>query len=683
MSAGAREPNDSRADGESGFRYGEAFGRNLGWLRAEEQESLRGRRVAIAGMGGVGGGHFLALTRLGVGAFTVADLDRFDFPNFNRQTGASVGTVGQPKVDVLAAMAHDINPGLQVRRFSAGVTAENLDNFLDGADLFVDGFDFFEIGIRRRTFSRCRELGIPAITAAPIGMGVGLLVFMPGRMSFEQYFRFEGRSTEEQYLRFLMGVAPRGLHRTYLVDPSRVDLAKHRGPSTGAACLLCSGAVAATAARILLQRGGIAAAPVHHHYDGYRQVYARSRLPLGNAGPLQRLKLAVARRQLAGFARAAGPPPPTPTTAIEAILEAARWAPSGDNAQPWRFALLGPEAVRVRIAHDPASPYEYRGGEPTQLSGGMMLEALAIAASAHGRTAAVQPEPAAAVPTAVVRFAATQHVAIDPLYAMLPLRSVDRRPYRRRPLTPHERASLEGAVGPGLSVRWHEGDRARFAFARAGAHATSVRLRLPEAYPVHRRSIDWAPGDSETGIPAAATGLWRPTLPVMRWAMRDWRRMSWVNRLGGAGSAALQLDWVPAIGSAAFFTVALRDGVERDTQTLWQAGRGLLRFWLAASRLGLAVQPGLAILMFAHYGRTGVQFTADPALRQGAARCAEALRRAIGEDGSRLLFLGRIGEPGDRPPGARSVRRPLAALIEDQAAATASTDFQSVPSSVT
>ena len=86
------------------FDYDQAFARNLGWVTREEQARLRGKRVAIAGMGGVGGVHLLTLARLGVGSFSIADFDRFDWANFNRQVGATVDTVGRPKVDVLAEM---------------------------------------------------------------------------------------------------------------------------------------------------------------------------------------------------------------------------------------------------------------------------------------------------------------------------------------------------------------------------------------------------------------------------------------------------------------------------------------------------------------------------------------------------------------------------------------------------
>src|SRR4029450_11656680 len=85
------------------FNYETAFSRNIGWLTVSEQQALRGKRVAIAGLGGVGGAHLLTLTRLGIGAFHISDFDAFDVPNFNRQAGAFVSSLGRQKTEVLAA----------------------------------------------------------------------------------------------------------------------------------------------------------------------------------------------------------------------------------------------------------------------------------------------------------------------------------------------------------------------------------------------------------------------------------------------------------------------------------------------------------------------------------------------------------------------------------------------------
>ena len=114
------------------FDYDEAFSRNIGWVTEWEQQILRTKRVAIAGMGGVGGVHLLTLARLGIGAFNISDMDVFETVNFNRQIGASTATLGRPKVDVMAGMARDINPTAEIRRFPNGISDDNIDEFLDG-----------------------------------------------------------------------------------------------------------------------------------------------------------------------------------------------------------------------------------------------------------------------------------------------------------------------------------------------------------------------------------------------------------------------------------------------------------------------------------------------------------------------------------------------------------------------
>lgn len=280
------------------FDYHQAFSRNIGWLSEREQSVLRGKRVAIAGMGGVGGWHLHTLARFGVGAFNIADFDRFDLVNFNRQAGALMSTLGRAKVDVLAELGRDINPELDLRSFPHGIAADNLEDFLADVDLYVDALDFFAFDARRAIFSACHRLGVPAVTAAPLGMGAAVLVFMPGGMSFEEYFRLEGCDDEEMGLRFLLGLSPSLLQRSYLVDASTVDLAGRSGPSTIAACQLCAGVAAVEAVKILLGRGKVVAAPRGYQFDAYRHKLVRTWRPGGNKNPLQRINLWLARRYL-------------------------------------------------------------------------------------------------------------------------------------------------------------------------------------------------------------------------------------------------------------------------------------------------------------------------------------------------------------------------------------------------
>lgn len=292
------ETTQDSAGSTQTFDYDLAFSRNLGWFSVEEQTLLRGKRVAIAGMGGVGGVHLLTLSRMGIGAFHIADFDRFDLANMNRQAGATLSSLDKAKCAVMENLAKDINPTLDITAFPQGVSAGNMDAFLEGVDIYIDSLDFFAFDSRRAVFAACYRKGIPAVTAAPLGMGTAVLTFMPGKMSFDEYFQMQDQSEFEQGLRFLLGLAPARLHMNYLVDRSRVRLDLKQGPSTIMACQLCAGVAATEAAKILLRRGHVTCAPHGIHYDAYRQVLKKTWLPGGNSNPIQKLRLAIARRIL-------------------------------------------------------------------------------------------------------------------------------------------------------------------------------------------------------------------------------------------------------------------------------------------------------------------------------------------------------------------------------------------------
>lgn len=280
------------------FDYSKAFARNIGWVTEGEQAILRRKRIAIAGMGGVGGFHLLALARLGVQKFNIADFDSFELANFNRQAGASMATLGRPKTEVLAEMARDVNPDCELEVFGAGIHADNLEQFFRSVDLYVDGLDAFAFDAREAAFAYCARHRIPAITVAPLGMSAALLNFIPGGVSFEEYFQVAGRPNLEKAIRFLVGLAPSLLHRTYLADRDSVNLRDGRGPSTIMGCQLCAGVAGAEALKILLGRGKVWPAPHGIQFDAYRNRLAHTWRPGGNRNPLNRVAIALAKRQL-------------------------------------------------------------------------------------------------------------------------------------------------------------------------------------------------------------------------------------------------------------------------------------------------------------------------------------------------------------------------------------------------
>lgn len=656
---------------DASFDYDTAFDRNIGWVTADEQKALAGKRVAIAGMGGVGGVHLLTLTRMGIGAFNISDLDTFELANFNRQAGASVSTLGRAKVDVMGDMAKDINPTTDVRRFGEGINSGNIDAFLEGVDLFVDGFDFFVPDIRAKVFRRCSELGIPAITAGPIGFGTSYIVFLPGRMSFEEYFRLEGLSKERQYARFLLGLTPKGLHRDYLVDPSRLNLVEKRGPSSATAVQLCAGVVGGEAIKVLLGRGKVRPAPYYHQFDVFHGKFVRQRLLFGNNNPLQRLKLKVVEQNIAAtiaLAEAQRSDLPADAPVLEKILDLARWAPSGDNSQPWRFEIIGDDTVFITINDEGTdNVYEYNSAQPTLLSAGMLLETLRIAASEHG--CLLWWEYKGSGPDGHIvaaQISQSPGIEADSLSAAVKTRSVNRRPYKTASLTAEEKAELEAALGSDLEIRWFESIKDRWRIARLNGRATDIRLRIPEAYRVHQQIIDWDEDFSHTGVAASSIGLDALTLKTMRWALKDWSRMARLNKLPAATLAArLQMDYFPGLACGAHFLIAARSLDPDDaggSASVLRLGQNLQRFWLCAEHLGLVMQPSLAPLCFSYYGREGTAFTDDEEQRRKAVLLNEELS-SLAPSPENQIFLGRIGHPSGSGVQPRSVRRSLDDLL--------------------
>ena len=129
-------------------------------------ERLARAHVAVFGVGGVGASAAEALARGGVGAITLVDSDAVSVSNRNRQLIALASTVGQPKVQVMAARIRDINPACQVTPLRLFVTPEAAPG-LSGFDYVVDAID--TVTAKLWLIETCDRLGVPLICS----MGTG------------------------------------------------------------------------------------------------------------------------------------------------------------------------------------------------------------------------------------------------------------------------------------------------------------------------------------------------------------------------------------------------------------------------------------------------------------------------------------------------------------------------------
>lgn len=134
----------------------------------ESIEKLHNMRVAVFGIGGVGGYVCEALVRSGIGAFDLVDDDKVCLTNLNRQIIATRETVGRYKVDVMRDRILSINPKADVRIHKCFFLPENADDFpFEEYDYVVDAVD--TVTAKLEIIMRAKLLGIPVISA----MGAG------------------------------------------------------------------------------------------------------------------------------------------------------------------------------------------------------------------------------------------------------------------------------------------------------------------------------------------------------------------------------------------------------------------------------------------------------------------------------------------------------------------------------
>jgi hypothetical protein len=351
------------------------------------------------------------------------------------------------------------------------------------------------------------------------------------------------------------------------------------------------------------------------------------------------------------------------TDVIQQILELARWAPSGDNTQVWRFEIAGPLHLVVHCFDTRSDCVYDLDGHPSQMSQGALLETISIAASAHGLRADIARRQASpdTHPQFDVHFVADSAIEASPLVAVISTRSVQRRPLSTRALSAAEKQTLQAAVGSAYQVMWLEGFGPRLQAARLMFNNAKLRLTMPEAYETHRRIIQWDAVHSADRVPDQALGVDNATLRVMKWAMVSWDRLSTMNALMGTWAARLQMDLVPGIACAAHFVLKAREA-PRTIDDYVAAGRAVQRFWLSVTHLGLFMQPQMTPLIFASYVRNGIRFSRVDKLQAAAAGLQRQLVELVGDDVPRAVFMGRLG--AGKQPRARSVRKPLAELMK-------------------
>lgn len=349
---------------------------------------------------------------------------------------------------------------------------------------------------------------------------------------------------------------------------------------------------------------------------------------------------------------------------LNQILNLARWAPSGDNTQPWRFEIAGPLQVRVHGSDTREHIlYDY-DGHASHIAHGALLETMRIAASGYGLMCqwTIHSQADDRNPVYEVTFWDAPNLARDPLFSCIESRTVQRRPMRTTALTQSQHDALTHVVGEGFTLQILDSLPQRLQIARLLWNSAHIRLTCPEAYPVHKSIIEWKARYSKDRIPEQAVGVDPATARLMQWALASWGRVEFLNRFAfGTVVPRIQLDLLPAIFCAAH--VLIRPDKAPQSMKDWvDLGIAVQKLWLTATHQGLHLQPQMTPAIFRWYTQAGRTFSEVPRIAEQSLRLAEQFERLTKAASTDSFgFFARVGMC--QPPRSRSTRRDLNELV--------------------
>ena len=168
----------------------------LAQVDIDGQLKLKNSRVLIVGLGGLGSPVALYLAAAGVGELHLADFDRVDLSNLQRQIAHDTSSLGQPKVESAAKRLRAINPAIQLQLYPAGLDADSLSAAVAGVDLVLDCSDNF--GTREAVNAACVAAGKPLVSGAAIRLEGQLAVFDPRQADSPCYHCLYGHGSEAE-----------------------------------------------------------------------------------------------------------------------------------------------------------------------------------------------------------------------------------------------------------------------------------------------------------------------------------------------------------------------------------------------------------------------------------------------------------------------------------------------------
>ncbi len=355
-----------------------------------------------------------------------------------------------------------------------------------------------------------------------------------------------------------------------------------------------------------------------------------------------------------------------PHNLVLKILEEARWCPSPDNIQPWRFKLLTETSFEIHCKDQSDWMVYDINGHVTWLSLGFLFETLNITALELGYEVQYTKLTQSAEQTIIFNaqlIPTTKNKSA--LFTSIKSRSVQRKPMGLKTLTLIEKNELLTCIPNEFSIHFFEKTSQKFKIGKLLYGNSTTRYIMEEGYRVHSKVIDWHKGNeqfSATKIPPKSLGIDPITTALTKWALADWSRFHFIEKyLAGTVWAKFLMDFCTSIRCSGHFLLTYNKPIE-TLEEFVESGQVVMRLWLTFEKLGLGFQPEYTPIMFAEMVRKNIQFSQNTKAMKNVKKMDDKLKYFIGEKNTfNSVYMARYGRSS--VASSRSIRKPLSELL--------------------
>jgi len=622
--------------------------RNRNKLTRAEQARQRTLRIGVVGVSaGHAIAHVLAMEGL-AGELRLADFDTLELSNLNR-VPASVLDLGVNKAVVAARRVGEIDPYLRVVVIPEGIGPDNLGAFLDGLDLVIEECDSLDVKMLVREAARERRIPVIMETSDRGLLDVERYDLEPDRPIFHGLLPdlhssdLSGLSLQEKAPYVLRILGPRDVSSRGAASLLEVGSTITGWPQLGSEVTLGAATAAAAVRRIGLA-GELPSGRVRIDIEDALADISPVEVPIEEDDDIP-----PDAREI---------PLPEGADLVDVIVDAARWAPSGGNIQPWRFEANSSE-IRMYLVPERTTTMDvkHRG---SFVSIGAALFNARVAAASLKSLGPVQlfPEGRPSHHVATLQVGASTDHEIAPLQSGVRTRVANRLIGNPSPIDERVLTQLaQGVDREGALLRITTDRNQINALGELLAESDRIRFLTPKLHHDMFGEVRIPGPDAlEEGLDLRTLELSPPELAILELIGRpdvmghltDWRA-------GKALGARTQV-MVGSSSALAVVTVPSPDPI-------WyvRGGAAVERFWLTAELQGLAVQPVSPVFLYA--------VDDEDLLHLGGERQIDALfslSQRFNEvwgltDGERVALMLRVTHAPS--PAFRSARLPLEHLL--------------------